>query len=145
MKTRITLGAIVIMFALTQAGYAATNDGIQKYYNEAACKVKAATDPAQKREILNKSLQSMSVALDKVQSMPLVSQNDRDGIKQVKSNIEAKQSELMGTNGYERVADAQLNDFSDYVVQDMEQAPETITISVVTLLIILLIVVLIMH
>ena len=36
-----------------------------------------------------------------------------------------------------------LNDFSNYVVQDMEQADQTITISVVTLLLIIILIVLI--
>ena len=39
--------------------------------------------------------------------------------------------------------DGQLNDFSNYVVQDMEQADQVITISVVTLLLIVILIVLI--
>jgi hypothetical protein len=41
------------------------------------------------------------------------------------------------------VPDAQLNAFADYVVQDMEQARETVTISLVSLLLIILIAILI--
>jgi hypothetical protein len=141
MKTRTILGTIVALLVLGQTGYAAANDGILKYFNNTAGKVKATSDPAQKREILNKSLQNMTIVLDKVQNMPLVSKDDRAGINQIKTNLQEKQNELAGTNGYDRVLDAQLNDFSDYVVQDMEQAPETITISVVTLLLIVLILV----
>ena len=48
----------------------------------------------------------------------------------------------MGSNGYERVSDAQLNAFSDYVVQNMEQADKTITISLVTALLIVIIIIL---
>ncbi len=48
----------------------------------------------------------------------------------------------MGSNGYERVADAQLNAFSDYVVQDMEQADKSITISLVAALLIVIIIIL---
>ena len=46
-------------------------------------------------------------------------------------------------NGFERVPDAQLDAFSAYIVQDMEQADQKVTISVVTLLLILIIVLLV--
>jgi hypothetical protein len=51
--------------------------------------------------------------------------------------------ELAGSSGYERVSDKDLNAFSDYVVQDMEQAAEMVTISLVALLLIIILVVLI--
>jgi hypothetical protein len=50
----------------------------------------------------------------------------------------------MGSNGYDRVADAQLNAFSDYVVQDMEQAERQITISLVSALLIVIILILVL-
>ncbi len=145
MRAKAVIGIIAVLFAMVQVGHAASNDGIQKYFNDAAGKVKAAADPVQKRDILSNSLQHMSTALDRVERMPLVSTEDRAGINQLKTDIQGKQDELAGAKGYERVPDAQLNDFSDYVVQDMEQAPETITISVVTLLVILLILVILLH
>jgi len=132
-----------MMLVLVQAGFAGGKDDIQKYFNDTACKVKATDGPAQKREILNKSLQTMSKALDMVQSSPLISKDDRAGIDRFKAVLQEKQDELAGLNGYERVPDAQLNAFSDYVVQDMEQASKTITISLVTLLLIIIIVILI--
>ena len=131
-------------FVLAQAGNATGKDDIQKYFNDTACKVKATTDPAQKREILEKSLQTMSETLDKVQSSPLISEEDRAGISYFKTNLQEKQDELMGVNGYERVADAQLNAFSTYVVQDMEQAEETVTISLVAALLIIIILILVL-
>ena len=98
----------------------------------------------QKREILNKSLQTMSKALDRVESSGLISQDDRAGIDRFKATLQEKQDELTGSNGYERVADAQLNAFSDYVVQDMEQAEQTITISLVAALLIVIILILVL-
>ena len=142
MLARTVFAIIVMMFVLVQAGNAGGKDDIQKYFNDTACKVKATTDPAQKRAILNKSLQTMSKALDKVQSMPLISKEDRAGIDRLNAALQEKQDELTGNNGYERVSDAQLNAFSDYVVQDMEQAERTVTISLVTLLLIIIIVIL---
>ena len=145
MKVRTVLGVLAMMFVVVQGANAVGKDDIQKYFNNTACKVKATTDPVQKREILNKSLQTMSKALNIVQSSPVISKENRAGIDCFKVALQEKQDELMGSNGYERVSDAQLNAFSDYVVQDMEQAGTTITISVVALLLIIIIVILIVH
>jgi hypothetical protein len=144
MKARTVLGALVMMFVLVQTGNAGAKNDIQKYFNDTACKVKATTDPIQKREILDKSLQTMSKALDKVQSLPLISKEDRAGIDRFKAALQEKQDELTGINGYERVSDAQLNAFSDYVVQDMEQAAQTVTISLVSVLLIIIILILLL-
>jgi hypothetical protein len=127
-----------MMFVLVQAGNAVGKDDIQKYFNDTACKVKATTDPVQKREILSKSLQTMSKALDMVERSGLISKDDRAGIDHFKATLQEKQDELTGSNGYERVSDEQLNAFSDYVVQDMEQAAQTITISVLAAVLIVL-------
>jgi hypothetical protein len=143
MKKATFFGLIVMLFALVQTGHAAANDGILKYFNTASGKVKATSDPLEKREILDKSLKNMTVALEKVQNMPLVSEKDQAGIIRIKTTLQEKRDELAGINGYDRVADAQLNDFSDYVVQDMEQAPDTVTISVTTLLLIIVVLILI--
>ena len=143
MLARTVFGVIIIMFVLVQAANAVGTDDIQKYFNNTAGKVKAANDPVQKREILNKSLQTMSKALDRVQGSPLISKDDRAGIALLKSTLQEKQDELAGLNGYERVSDVQLNAFSDYVVQDMEQATQTVTISLVALLLIIIIVILV--
>ncbi|HUS84017.1 MAG TPA: hypothetical protein VMX56_02645 [Anaerolineales bacterium] len=144
MSARTTLRVIIIMMCvLVYAGIAVGQESVQKYFNDAACKVKATADPSQKREILNNELQNMSKALDKVRSSPLVSKADREGMDRFKTSLQQKQDELAGTNGYERVSDDQLNDFSDYVVQDMEQADKTITISVVTALLIVIIIILV--
>jgi len=144
MKARTVFGVLVMMLVLVQAGIAGGNDDIQKYFNDTACKVKATTDPAQKREILDKSLQTMSIALDKVERSGLISKDDRAGIDNFKATLQEKQDELTGNNGYERVDDSQLNAFSDYVVQDMEQAVQSITISLLSVLLILIILILVL-
>jgi hypothetical protein len=142
MLARTVFGVVVMMFVLIQAGFAGGKDDIQKYFNDTASKVKATTDPAEKRAILDKSLQTMSKALDKVQKSPLISKEDREGIEKFKATLQENQDELAGSNGYERVSDAQLNAFSEYVVQNMEQADKTITIGVVTALLIVIIIIL---
>ena len=142
MKTRIVLGFIAMMCILVIPANAGGKDQLQKYFNDAATKVKATENASEKRTILNESFQKMSKALDGVQNSGLISKEDIITIDQFKSTLLQKQDELNGNNGYERVSDKQLNAFSDYVVQDMEQADKTITISLVTLILIAILVVL---
>ena len=142
MTRRTAFRLIVMVFVMAYAGIAFGQDGLQKYFNNASLKVKATTDPLQKREILNRSFEKMSKALDKVQTSPLISKHDQAGIALLKSTLQEKQDELTGLNGYERVSDEQLDAFSDYVLQDMEQATQTVTISLVALLLIIIIVIL---
>ena len=143
MKARIAFGFIVMMFVLALPASAEGKDGLQKYFNDAAAKVKATNSPSEKRTILSESFQTMTKALNIVQSSPLISKDDRADLERFKAALQEKQDELAGNNGYVRVADGQLNDFSNYVVQDMEQADQTITISVVTLILIVILIVLI--
>jgi len=143
MKSRTIFGMIVMMVVLVQAVAAGGKEDIQKYFSNAACKVKATIDPVQKRDLLDQSLQTMSKALDRVEGSGLVAQTDRAGLHRFKTTLQAKHEELLGLNGYERVADAQLNAFSDYVVQDMEQAERYITISLVSALLIIIILILV--
>jgi hypothetical protein len=143
MKVTTIFKTMVMMFVLVQITIAGQKDDIQRYFNDTASKVKATHDAVQKRDILYKSLQTMSEALDRVEDSGLISQQDRPGVNRFKAALQEKQDELMGSNGFERVPDAQLNVFSDFVVQDMEQADKTITISVVTALLIVIIIILI--
>jgi hypothetical protein len=142
MTARIAFGSIVMIFILALPANAGDKGQLQKYFSDAAHKVKATENASEKRKILNESFQSMSKALDMVQRSALISKDDRVGIDRFKATVQEKQDELAGSNGYVRVSDEQLNAFSDYVVQDMEQADVIITISVVTLLLILILVVL---
>ena len=143
MKSQKTLASIVIMCVLALPAFAGGKGEIQGYFNDAATKAKAAASTSEKRQILNESFHTMSAALDIVKSLPLVSNDDVAGINRLKATLQQKQDELAGNNGYARVPDNQLNAFSDYVVQDMEQADQVVTISLVTLLLIVILIVLI--
>jgi hypothetical protein len=132
------------MFVLVHLGYAQGNDGIQKYLNETATSVKATEDPAQKRAILDRSLHTMSSALEKVERLSLVTSADRAGIDRFNTSLQELRDELAGVNGFERVPDTQLNAFADYSVQSLEQADKTITISLVSALLIVIILILLL-
>lgn len=141
---RTAIRVAVMVFVIAVAGIAQAQDKLQNYVSDAAIKAKATTDPVQKREVLNKSFESMVTALNRVQGSPLISSEDKVGIEHYKVILKDKQDELAGLNGYQRVPDAQLDAFANYVVQDMEQATQNITISLVALLLIIIIVILLL-
>lgn len=142
MLTRIALRLIVVIGALGFAGVALGQDSIHSYFNDAALKVQATESPVQKREMLNKSLTDMSKALDSIKSAPLTSDEDDVNLDRIKATLQEKSDELAGANGFDRVPDDQLNAFSTYIVQDMEQADKTISISLVAALLIVIIIIL---
>lgn len=144
MRTRITFGFIVMMVVLAFTANAGARNELQKYFNDAATKVKATEIASEKRAILNESFQTISKALELAQSSPSFSNEDAEAVDRYKSILQEKQDELSGNNGFVRVSDEQLDAFSDYVVQDMEQADAIISISLVALLLIIILVVLIM-
>lgn len=136
MKTLIAFVSILMIFVFTIPVNAGGKEELKKYFNNAANKVIATENVSEKREILNESFEKMHKVLDEVRNSGLVSKEDQSGIDNFKAAIQEKQDELEGRNGFERVSDSQLNSFSLYVVQDMEQASAGITISLLALVII---------
>ena len=144
MTTRMAIGSIVMMLVLALPANAGGKDELQRYFSDAAGKVQATDNPSEKRQILNESFQTMQKALDMVQQSPAISKADGVSIDRLRATIRDKQDELAGTNGYVRVPDQQLNAFSHYVVQDMEQADTVVTISLVTLILLAILLVLLL-
>lgn len=137
------LRLFLILGVLGFAGDALGQDRVHDYFNDTALQVKAAENPIQKREILGRNLDVMTKALGMAQRAPLTSDRDDAGLERIKTTLQERRDELAGVNGFDRVPDEQLNAFSTYIVQDMEQADEKITISVVTLLLVLIVILLI--
>lgn len=140
MKTHRGFGCFVMLIALALPA----SGQIQKHFSDVSSKVKATENPSEKRVILDESFRTMLKALEIVENSPSISKTDLDGIACVQASLREKQEELAGVNGFTAPQDAELNAFSEYVVQDMEQADETITIGVVTLLLIIILIVLIL-
>lgn len=119
-------------------------DLFKKYINNMVQKVEKAEDPAKKREILNNSFDNMISAFNTVSGMGIISADDQKAIATLKTNIHDKKNELNGSEGYRRVPNNKLNNFANYVQQDLEQA-DTVTISIsVTLLVIILVLLLLL-
>lgn len=137
--------SIALILATSAISYGQNNDATKKiktYINKVVQKVEEAEHPDQKRAVLNKSFDKMLKAFDRIEGMKQISENDKEGIALLKENIQDKKNELNGQEGYQKVADSQLNNFANYVQQDMEQA-KSITIGVTTLLLIIIIILLI--
>jgi len=142
MLTRKLLPLIVLVGALCYAGVAMGQDKVHSYLNDTALKVKATSSAVEKREILSTSLNDMMATIDRVKSAPMTSAEDDASLDRVRATLQEKSDELAGINGFQRVPDDQLNAFSTYIVQDMEQADKTITISLVVALLIVIIIIL---
>ncbi len=114
------------------------------YVNETVVEVKKADDPETKRALLATSLERMKKAADMVGRMPGLDEDGRAAVDAFDANISDKLDQLNGKNGYERVANGQLNDFADYMQQDLEQAQRlVISLSLTALILILIIVLLV--
>jgi hypothetical protein len=137
------LHLFVVIGVLGWAGTAMSQDKVHNYLNDTSLKVKAATTPEQKREILGRNLGEMTRAIETVKGAPLTTEQDRANLNHLQATLQEKSDELMGANGFDRVPDDQLNAFSTYVVQDMEQADKNITVSLVVALLIVIIIILI--
>ncbi|MEX0660285.1 MAG: hypothetical protein WD381_00850 [Balneolaceae bacterium] len=114
------------------------SEKFKEYFNEVVHKVEREDDFDQKRVVLNESFENMMTAYKRVSSMNGISAEDQKGITELQKNISAKMDELNGRNGYDMVADAQLNDFANYAQNDLEQA-NAVTISLTTVLLVVII------
>lgn len=137
-KIKMLLAVIITICAShqlqAQDNMTRVQNRFKQYFASTAADVKLADNPSGKRDILNNSFDKVRSVLDKVSSLPGISDKDRSAINNISKSVSEKQSELNGLNGYERVDDRKLNDFADYVRQDMEQAETWITVSLTTLL-----------
>ena len=143
MNTRIALRLLIAIGTLSLAGAAFGQETVHDYFNGTALRVQATDNPVQKRAILGDDLEAMTKAIDVVAKAPMTSAPDHLSLARIRTTLQEKSDELAGRNGFDRVPDDQLNAFSSFVVQDMEQADHTITISAVTALLIVIIVLLV--
>ncbi len=136
--------AIFLMLVTITTALNAQDDRarLKEYLNDAANDVYTTEDPQEKREILDNMFNDLQKVFDTAENWPLFSDEEKNTAKDFKIRIKEKQDELNGNNGFQRVADKDLNSFASYTVHDFEQAAEYVTISVAALIIILLVILL---
>ena len=139
---KFILSVIVLsLVGLVSPLKAQLNDGherLKNHINSVVEKVEEAESPLQKREILDGSLEEMIQAIDKVKEKKSVSESDKKGLAVFKDNLVDRKNELNGLNGFKKVPNNQLNQYANYIQQNVEQA-DAVTISVTTALLIVII------
>ncbi len=136
------LSLMLITPSIAGNGNVKLENKLKEYFHNTAERVHKAETSAEKREILDNSLDKLTEALNRVEKTNLTD-SDAKAVKALKNRVAEKTKELNGLEGYDKVANAQLDNFADYVQQDMEQANRYITISVTTVLLIIIILLLI--
>jgi chromosome condensin MukBEF ATPase and DNA-binding subunit MukB len=143
MKTlRLTIASLFLVFAIQSIAVAqSTNitETFKKHFNETVQQVHQADDADEKRLILNESFSKMLIAIDRIESRVNLSEDEIVQLQSFKHGIEEKQNELNGLDGFDEVLDEDLDDFSNFSQDFMEQANRTITIGATTLLLIIII------
>lgn len=143
MKTLKTfIYAFVLLLMMQVSAYAQAgniSETFKKHFNQTALKVEEAESADEKRVILNNSFNKMVKAIDRIESAGNFSDEESASLAAYKNNITLKSDQLNGLNGFDGIADKDLDDFSDYSQQDMEQANRTITVGLTTVLLVVLI------
>ncbi len=141
---RTALCTVALLLLCMQPLFAGTTDTdpmdrFKQYLNRTVTEVKQTDDPAEKRALLNKSLQKMKQAADRVAQLRGTDAEDKAALAAFSADIFDKLAQLNGENGYERVPEVNLDRFADYVQQDLEQAQRlVISISATALALIIL-------
>jgi len=147
MKKTSSAGLILVMLLVfgVSSGFAQRNKAInmfKNHINNVVQKVKETKNPQKKRSILNNSFDNMLTAFNKAEKMKHLSKKDQAGLNKLSATIARKKYELNGTHGYKRVSNNQLNDYANYVQQNVEQASQTITLSLTAILLIIILIIL---
>ena len=115
------------------------------YFNNLLLEVQKTKDPAEKRALLNESLERFLTAMNRLQKLPLLNQEQRKALARFGAEVQEKHDELNGAAGFARVANADLDDFAGYMVQDLEQAVRSyIVLSTAAIIIIIVLLIILL-
>jgi len=118
---------------------------LKEYFNDLLLKVEETKDPAEKRALLNESLERFLTAMDRVQRLPFLNQEQREALARFEAEVQEKHDELNGVAGFAMVANADLDDFAGYMVQDLEQAMRSyVVLSTAAIIIIIVLLILLL-
>lgn len=140
------LAAMLVVFAIQSISYAQSSnvtESLKNHFNETVQAVHETDDVDEKRTILDDSFNRMITALNRIESLATLTEEENSVLLSYKFDLTEKQSELNGMDGFDEVMDDDLNDFSDYSQNFIEQANRTLTIGVSTAVLILIILLLI--
>lgn len=143
---RLITTSLFLLFAVQSMAVAqSTNitETFKKHFNETVQQVHAADDADDKRVILDESFTKMITAIDRIESMANLTEDELAQLNSFRSDISDKQNELNGLDGFDEIMDEDLDDFSNFSQDYMEQANNrTITLGLTTALLIIIILIL---
>ncbi|MFP8487537.1 hypothetical protein ACKGJO_00415 [Gracilimonas sp. Q87] len=144
-KLIFTFMIVGLLGSLTSVN-AQINDGhqfLKKHINSVVEEVEEVKSPDKKREILDESLGNIIKAIERVSEKKSVSVSEKENLAEFKDQLIERRDELNGENGYGTIPNSQLNNFANFIQQDIEQADRLVTLSLTTVLLIVLILLLI--
>ena len=143
MKTfRLITTSIFLIFAVQSLAFSQSvnvSETFKQHFNETVQQVQQTDGADEKRLILDESFSKMIIAIDRIESQANISEDQTAQLHSYKLGIVEKQNELNGLDGFEEVLDEDLDDFSSFSQDFIEQANRTITIGIGTALLILII------
>lgn len=138
----LLLSTAFFMFAGQSVSVAQTADVTEifkKHFNETVQLVQETESADERRVILNESFTKMLTVIDRIYSRTNLSEDENAQLQSYKLGISEKQNELNGLDGFAKVQDEDLEDFSNFSQDFMEQADRNVTIGVTSLLLIVII------
>ncbi|MBP3193775.1 hypothetical protein [Natronogracilivirga saccharolytica] len=138
----IILASVLLAGAIQSTSYAQSvniTESFKKHFNETVQAVHETDDADEKRAILNESFNKMISVIDRIESAVSLTEDENAILATYKYDLEKKKNQLNGLDGYDQVVDKDLDDFSNFSQDMIEQASRTITIGVTTALLILII------
>lgn len=143
MKVLKTSLSLIIFLAISQSAAVSQSTNLtetfKKHMNVTVQEVKNEENTEEKRAILDRSFNKMLSAIDKIESNATLSEKELAQLHSYKDQIVEKSNQLNGRKDYDKVQGKDLDEFTDYVQQDMEQADRVLTISLTTALLIVII------
>lgn len=143
MKTLYTILASVLLLCAIQSTSVAQSmnitESFKKHFNETVQAVQETDNADEKRAILNESFNKMITVIDRIESMASLNDDEISLLAAYKFDLTEKQNQLNGLDGYDEIMDEDLDGFSNYSQDMIEQANRTITIGLGTALLVLII------
>ena len=134
--------SILLLFAFQSMAVAqSTNisEMFKKHFNETVQQVQETESADEKRQILDESFSKMITVLDRIESRANLTEDETAMLISYRSDISEIKSELNGEDGFDQVQDEDLDDFSNFSQDFMEQADRTVTIGITTVLLVLIV------
>ena len=139
---KTTLSTIILLLALNTTVFAqnhSLNEVFKTHMNKTVQDVKSSDKADEKRAILDRSFTKMLKALDKIENNASMTEDEKSRLDAFKSSITEKSNQLHGLKGLKKVSDENLDEFSEYSQEAMEQADRTLTLSLTTVLLVVII------